>query len=70
MKKEMFVITINLDDVINMNEDEIINNEYEKILSNWVIEFLQNFSGWFENLDNINEFPRFLELRPYDYMFN
>ena len=70
MRKEMFVIIFYLDDVINMNEDDIINNPYEKVLSNWVIDFMQNFSEWFENIDNINEFPRFLELRPYDYMFN
>jgi hypothetical protein len=37
-------------------------------MSKWVIEFIQKFSEWFENLDNLNEFPRFLELRPSDYM--
>ena len=44
----MFVIIFYLDDVINMNEDDIINNPYEKVLSNWVIDFMQNFSEWFE----------------------
>jgi hypothetical protein len=69
MKKSSYVIFhIKLDEIVNLNDEEILNSEVERIMSRWVIEFLHKFSEWFENLDNLNEYPRFLELRPHDYL--
>ncbi len=69
MRRNVYVIFFNLVDVVNLNEEDIRNNEIERVFSSWVTEFLDDFLEWFEGI-HPSEYPRFLELRPFEYMLN